>query len=925
MTDLLKPAVRDFRSNLALTAGAGAGKTTTLVEFYVSLVLGEVGDLGSIDCSRILAVTYTNKAAQELKDRIRQAMTERLNAAAGDQADRLAQELDRLEQAPVGTIHGFCSGLLREHALEAGIDPGFVIAEGRDLLAEAVFGTVIKLLDQADPDATLLIKHLPFGDDNGGLISTLMYSLNLCRSMGYAPDWMAGQIRSGQAEPDRRLSEIDRQFFQVINALGRVDVKPTTKTYPVLQEVVAKAYNQPLTEELADWLEPRLGKLQGKANESKKKLKEIIQTWRLLEAEPLGRELGLALARLLAKVDQAYAETKRDQGCLDHDDLQLLARDLLFGNLEVRRQVKDRLQLIIVDESQDANPLQWQIINCLREVRNEHRPLTPDQDPAVELNLDDRRLLVVGDVKQSIYRFRGAEVADFRRMVDQFEQGSGGEVCCLDHNYRSRPGLVEFFNAFFDRCFGPAGEDYQAAYTEADCQACHRPGEAAGLVELLVSPGKGESADWIQLEAEAVAARLERLIADQPEALLTDRRPRLLWGHVAVLFRTMAQMRAFEAAFRRRGVPYRVVKSGGGLDEPEIIDLVNLLEYLTRPDDRLLLASLLRSPLVGLDDDSLAIIAFGDGPGQVGQGLEKCAGPAAELRPTGLPADQLLKLDRFNELISTLIEVKDRLAPADLISLAMEQTDLAAVYLAGFQGDQKLARIQSLIETVRRLSAREAPLLSDVVERLRPLTSQPATDVEPPADSDLDAITLMTIHKAKGLQFPVVVVARSGRTRRPPDPIILARPGMGLGLKFKQPGRTGWRQTWSHSELLNQERSREEAENKRLFYVAATRAEDLLIFSGMREAKNDDSSWRAQLEAFAESDDRGFVQTISLGPETGPSAKPADSTGPLLSAEEVDRVVDRVFGRPDYGQLLEYSVSQLEDLDFCPACSCSNA
>jgi len=905
-------------ADLVLTAGAGAGKTTALVELYVGLIQGRVGGLGRLRCTDLLALTYTEKAAQEMRWRIRQEL-----AGLG-----LSQELERLERAPVGTIHGFCAGLLREFALEAGLDPDFGILTERSLLAETAVEFLIEALDRGDPDLETLLRFLPFQGPSG-LAVNLSSSLALARSMGQPPARLAeGLVKEGRELPRLRrelAAEYGRVMSELARLVGQGGLNPKAKSTPVLEEVAAQA-DRPLDRDRAAWLREKMKGHQPRAvGPLKERLLALLDDFDRLALEPQGLEAAGALVRLMDGLQARYDEAKSSRQALDFDDLQLLVRRILFQRTDLRQRLKERTRLILVDEFQDTNPLQWQIINCLRERLDQAQPLEEGQDPAQVLDLEPGKLIVVGDAKQSIYRFRGAEVGVFTGLVRRADNGLGCRAASLDCNWRSQPGLVEFYNNFFDVFIGQGDKDFEVNFNSADRQARGRQGRAQGLVEFLESRAGDQTPASRELEARAVAWRIKELVeVGSPVPIGSPGKDRAEWGDVAVLLRKLTQVAPLEAALRRLSIPYQLVRAQGGQDSPEVRDLVNLLCYLTRPFDLFLLVSLLRSPLAGLSDESLFLMA------QAG-GIDRFAGPSAKDGPAPLPTDEAARLNEFNRLIRDLSAWRDRLPPAELIELALERSDLAAVYLAGFQGRQKLAQAQALIESLRRLAAPGVSLF-DLVEQLRPPDGRPGVELDPPLIGGLNAVQVMTIHKAKGLQFPVVILAQSGQSERgPAPPAVLIRPGLGLGVKLRNLDTGQWGETWSYRRLREQEDERDRAESKRLLYVALTRAQDLLIISGPGPTERQletGSTWRAALEGFALAGglEAGLIRRLE-GREEIPDFEtdlPAgfDPTGegepsPEIRAEAT-RLAARILEPPRPPARLVISVSALEDLALCP-------
>lgn len=707
-------AATDLSHSLVVTAGAGSGKTRVLVERYLNLVdpTRPGGALAAPE--RVVAITFTNKAAREMLDRIRRALRQRAEAAHRDEERQAWQRIwEQTAAARVQTIHSFCADLLRDFPVEAGVDPEARVLEdfpARELLERAARKTILAGLDR---DQEL-----------------------------------------------RRLA-LDRGL-------------------PALAEEVSRLF--------------RAARAGG----------EDLSSLEARAPEGTAR----VLCRLLVGVEAAYAAEKTP-AALDFEDLQLRARDLLVNHPGVRRRLRDRFRYVLVDEFQDTDALQDQIVTLLAG--------EPPED----------RLFVVGDPKQSIYRFRHAEVGLFTEWQDRMRAGSG-EVVTLAHNFRGQPGLVEFVNAVFSRLMGAASRPGSGAPAIAyEPLVAGRETEAVyPAVELLLAeraPGEG-AGSATRREARLLAARLRQMVEGREELVaepagegLPEARRPVRYGDIAVLFRTRTKLKVFETALAEAGIPYYVVGGVGYYQKPEVRDLIALLQAVDDAPDHFALAAALRSPLFGLPDDALFLLV--QRHGDLDAGLNAAAQGLLE-GMEALSGEELAKLEQAGALLARARSLRSRLAVPELIDLLVEGTDYEATLRTLFNGDQRVANVRKLRQVAGELAAGDHFCLTDFLAYLDRLARRSEEEEAATESEGGDAVQLLTVHAAKGLEFPVVVVADLARQFRKEQPAWLYRRMQGL---YQGP-----------SALDDEERR---AELVRLFYVALTRARDHLLLTGYANPK----------------------------------------------------------------------------------------
>ncbi len=624
----------------AVSAGAGSGKTTALVELCVRLLAGEAtGE--PCDPGALVAITFTEKAAEELVLRLREAVGSRARDAARaapgtEAAQAWLDRLHALERMPAGTIHAFCGRLLREHAPEAGLDPEFgVVDEERAgaWLAASARAAVVAALDAGRPSARLLTAGLG-ATARGGLAALVA---ELVRARATRGDRGAVPISAADDGLARAAWErLGAAAGDVLN-LGRASggsgarklLERVARAWVAVEAAVraAGADVPAALRELAHATRgPRLGSGDDALREARDALRALAEEVARLEAERLAAPQKEELARLVEDAEARFAARKREARALDFDDLLVLARDLLARDGALRAELRGRLRALLVDEYQDVNAVQQEIFGLLTGA-------TPEGDAAGAGPV----LVVVGDLKQSIYRFRGADVSVFARLVRRFGAGAG-RVLRLSENHRSTPAVLDLVNEVFSRCMAPpAGvepRDDEIRFEEGDRLLARRTEGARPACEILVDDGDGNAAERRLREAGAIVARIRAIVSGSAGVAVRDRgddgaerprRPR--FGDIAILFRRLTQIGPYERALRAAGIPYRLARGGGFYQAPEVRDLGELLATLFDPSDTTAWAALLRSPMCALSDGALVLLARG--------GLERLA----RITPQELCAD----------------------------------------------------------------------------------------------------------------------------------------------------------------------------------------------------------------------------------------------------------------------------------------------
>lgn len=742
--------------DVCVLAGPGSGKTSVLIERFSWLVQQQ-----GISPRRILAITFTEKAAIEIRERMLRAF---------ENAPAMRHEIER---AWVSTIHAFCARLLRENAIAAGIDPGFTVLEQAEVTLYAVADEALETLFEEDPGTMRrFLRSLAVATERDGYVPDLASSLidiyQAVRLAGASFDDLrrAPASRSDLVERLRRVAqniESDRPKINTPNQRdehGKVD--DWLRSFRALpQATVSEEHIRLLCRD-----NPNKGRLVmgSAARTQEEELRGLCKD--LLAAtlrEYYASDLEM-IAGALERIDERYRKQKRNSSLLDFDDLEEAAIRLLEGNAALRERVRSSFDYILMDELQDTNPLQWRLMELVR------RPGS---------------FFAVGDVNQSIYGFRHARPELFEAYRRGLEHG-GHTVDELRDNYRSRPELLESINRLFA---GAPGVELHSLVAGVEF-----PKKTTESVELLTVYGSG-GPEVERIEALWVARRIVELVgnlhlADGPAQ----------YGDIAILTRANYSTADLQLALDEFGIPSVVVGGITFYETREVRDLGLLLEVLVNPRNEVALAGLLRSPLIGLtDEDLLRLTQHGS--------LER--GVQVE-QPPGWST------------ILDLRRLRNQISPDRLLRRAMDECD----YESGLT-DRGRANVTKFLAMVReRYEKNPVPLakLVDDVGQLSP-------EAEAPPSATGDAVRLMTIHKAKGLEFPVVFLPFLHKGRSYDFPVVSYSARAGLGVKWRNPvtgdgvGDQVWQENKRSADLAQQ------SEENRLLYVGCTRAKEHLVLS----------------------------------------------------------------------------------------------
>ena len=876
-------AIKSIDRNQSVLAGAGTGKTLVLVQRFLH-VLEHRPDW---PLRSVVAITFTKAAAMSMRQRIRGEIEGRTNGGSGIWRQRI-RELDSLQ---VTTVHGFCQRLLTEHAVEAGIDPDFRVAdetEATAMLDEAVRRCCHELDHSQAPACELVEIFRPavFRKVLADLL-TREHLLSRLAEPGPVEKTLRGVWETAHAEAEAAVTgEIMSRRSELADIQGTLeaavrdaDVKGALNTrcawalgtlthltdgfwVPARQAFRDEEWPRSIRDLGGSKMDPDL---KGRCNRAWRSVYEMCDHLERVRAGSVGEEpddgdreslrlLGLWHSAWL-QANRHLDDVKREGNLLNFDDLELKALRLLKVHAaqpasRVRSAILG-INHLLVDEYQDINPLQQEIIGCLA-------ALTGD---VVDEGERQGRLFVVGDTKQSIYRFRGAEVSEFVKLAEDVQSQSTRPLDTLSESFRTHRELIAATNAIFGHVFQPLGKDDYRDYEAKPMQlsSCrpapvrqpslevHMFAEAEPASDIGARRGRpGETGDAKRLaEFDFIATRLReigesgRQVLDLSRKVGRQVRP-FRYGDAAILLQARTHLPLLEEALREHGIPFRVVDGTDLKVQAHIRSVVALLRWLHRPSDRFSLAAALRSPLFGLGDESLFLMA--DALADMGSGNldgEALSELASDQRDRVLHADRVL----------SALRNKARVLPPDrLLAEVLNETGYESVLLRNPDAHRARDCLDDL-ESLQWLAfhCREAGL-GLFLRRLADQDRQANQKEEGAEYADGNAVRIMTVHGAKGLEFPVVFVphleydwARAGP--RNPLPVLAFNPN---NLVCKVPDADGeLTEPFSFRLAGDMEERRRHAESRRLFYVACTRAADLLVLSGWHARR--EKSWAVEL------------------------------------------------------------------------------
>jgi ATP-dependent helicase/nuclease subunit A len=803
-------------SPLVVRAGAGSGKTRVLVDRYLRLALGPRG----LSPRRILAATFTEKAAAQMKERVALELT------AADRPDLVAE----LNAAPICTLHGFCSRLITPHTLKLGLDPAYQVLDehqARLLQEEVLTGVLSRWRQEQAADLQAIVSGLHWSADfnlrsgrppsSRGFSRQFLELVEAARCAGKADQPPFTVLPENSAEIRRQAQAVLGELRGILETMGNRATSSQDKARlacSCLERYLT--HDNPCHPEIFD-IHRQMIQIHLKVSED---LKPALRTLKnevcaaILDGyyhpryESVREQLSVLFNEFLA----AYQQEKTLSGVVDFLDLEEKALAIL--NWDYLSKPVDE---VLIDEAQDLNPVQWRII----------RKLTGSAP-----------LFVVGDVQQSIYGFRYAEVDLFKDAATAAKD-QGGEEILLAENFRSRDSVLGTVNSLFEQLWT---EEEAVSFLRLKSEYPY-PAQADDLPELLLAEGPKRD-EARQAEADLLARRLLELVkggqfkvheerTNGGERTIIPRNPR--WGDVLVLVRSgSGTFDPLERAFRNLKIPFLIQAGRGFWDALEIADLMALLRALEDPGDSFSLACLLCSPGVGFSDDDLLELrmeAFTKEEGERDWRLRPIYSGLKSVKSESAPEGSLgRRVALFLDLFDRLLRLKDRLPLRRLVEIWIEETGLESLWAAQKDGFLKTTNVRKFLRLCDDQSGQPLSRLRAAFEEIR-LREVREAQAPYPASGE-GAVRVMTVHGAKGLEAPIVAIFDMNYSPKSHEgAFVYSLEKEGAAFCLDDPANNDEFEPTIYKQICELKKQREEQENLRVLYVAMTRAREKLILS----------------------------------------------------------------------------------------------
>ncbi len=816
-----------IRSNLSeslvVEASAGTGKTTELVHRIVAVLRA---GLATID--RIVAVTFTHKAAGELKVRLRQELDVARESARGDELRHLEHAIEHLEEASIGTIHSFCAQVLRERPVEAGVDPAFkeLADQEQQRIFDRAFRSWFEWALEADrPGVRRALTRLAW--DSGAKSKPPSDQL---RYDGWKFIEWRDFTAPWKSEPFDRIEEM-RELGKAVKRLSKMRSQAARETdelvlalrcvrdvhvwidnvshrrrpdYDAVEAVLLKLFK-----------DMKRNKKKGRGRFSDTVLREDVQRARetlMLDLERFKRkadaELASALQTDMRELLTRYERLKRRAGVLDFVDLLVKTRDMLRGNSEVREYLQRRFTHLFVDEFQDTDPVQAEIIVLLAAAdarESDWRKTVPAPG----------KLFVVGDPKQSIYKFRRADVLMYQDVRDRLVEG-GAQLVHLSTSHRSLRPIQQCVNGAFEREMTGSRDHGQADYVPLEGNREPIDGQPSVVVLPVPFPYWVKTIE--ETQPDATAAFVEWLLRDSGWKVRAPGEETLVpieARHIAILFRRRVNFgqdvtRPYVRCLEARNIRHLLVGSKSFHQREEVETLRTACAAIEWPTDELSVYATLKGPLFAIPDALLLRFRL-----EVGR--------LHPLRPEPTNAADCEPIEQALETLAMLHRNRNRHPVAETVNAILEATRAHAGFAVRPGGHQVLSNVYRLIDLARTFETGGGTSFRAFFEMLEERGARADSNEAPLVEESADGVRIMTVHTAKGLEFPIVILAdMTAKLSQAPERYIDTDRGL-AALKLS------WCSPLDLSDHEDEEQFREDAEGVRVAYVAATRARDLLV------------------------------------------------------------------------------------------------
>lgn len=807
-------AIKTIDKNLSVIAGAGTGKTKVLTERFVYIL--ENGDLPQgREVESIVAITFTKKATQEMIERIRKEI--RKNFDSGEKWRRYYRDI---EKANISTIHSFCLNILKENVIRADLDPMFEVVEEYES-RKMLVNSIIEVLEaQLEEDANIynLLKMMKL-DRVNLLIDDI--------------DSIYGEIRTiGMSIRD--IKDITINHLESIEAMDISDLDKIRKLVYTLIENGTKAakIRKVLDDEgCASFLEGGsigdLNRVLSYINEnigSNKKEQGNIDSLKKYIAKVLGsleRENIVyykSLFKILEELDLSYKRKKDAFGGLDYEDLQIKTNQLLEDE-EILAKYQEKYRYIMIDEFQDTNELQKQIFYKIS---------------TIEEDLDRNNLFIVGDPKQSIYGFRGADLDVFYDVANYIDSTNGNISLSLNKNYRTVDTVVAFVNNIFHVLMG---KDY-GALSSNKISKKEIDIEVIANENLVVPDGVKTSEYERSFEAEQIAKRISELV-ESGEHKYKD---------FAMLFRATTRNHIYERALNKYGIPYYNIGSKGFFKQREVLDMINALKSINNINDKVSTIGFLRSNFIGLDDNNIYHI-LKDPVKDVYNSIEDL------IENDKIDKRQIDKLNAALDVYREMAVYKDVYSLNQILHSLLKKTMYVQTTLLKENGRQKFANINKFVEMAKEYEAKHTGNLNEFLGYIDDISENDESLGQIETDNT-DAVKMLTIHKSKGLEFPVVIIPEMASRGYSGSSKFLIDEDMGVAINFGKSNPI-------YNDIKDQKTKKDEEEIERVLYVAMTRAEEKIILGNQGKK----SGFKKMIIDILDGQDYKSIKEINVEPK----------------------------------------------------------
>ncbi|MFP6584651.1 MAG: UvrD-helicase domain-containing protein, partial [Candidatus Hydrogenedentota bacterium] len=815
-TDAQHEAIVTTGKHICVCAGAGSGKTRVLIDRIIHLLKEDKARL-----SEIVAITFTRKAAAEMRERLREECQKQVPKDDSEETSKWRSILYEIDTARITTIDTFCSGLLRDHGLWVKDDPEFAMmseAESITLPGQIADRVLNRLANENDASVEHVIRELGMQDALDTITTLLkrpLYQKYLDDYRGLSDEELAkrwhelqrDEMETGFQKYARQAQELDgaidndkhryEQFRSRFVELTRTSDHDDPAWRSDLAELSSFSFRGAKKKDEYD--PDAYEELRTFAKEAKRFLQKRFNCWLDVEFNLATASLTRSVAQVFDVVREAYQQHKRDHALKDFSDLLQQSIELLGSDAAIRDRVARSMRYLLIDEFQDTNDAQWALARGL---------MCTDTQAGPEL-------FIVGDAKQSIYRFRNAQVEVFQQAQQEVDH-----IIELNTNFRSTPNVMDGINHYFR-----VGESLsKVASPWVPLETFRDRATGPGFSVLLSEFRKGEK---VLAQRQGESGTIARLIRRWSETS-TDGEP-IEYGDVAILFRKKSQMYLYENELRREGVPFETFGGNRFFFRQEIADLVNALRAVHNPWDEHALLGFLRGPMVGLDDNSIVRLGWNRGL------AESVYGDRA--LPDSIQHERLVQAREW----LTRFQNHGTDTAADLIGMIIQETQFEAILLTMPHGQQRVNNVRKILDLAREMSRNGRPHLYQFVRYYEEQTTHKVIEEDAPHYGERsNAVSLMTVHASKGLEFPVVILADMSASANSGSNFSRLAYHDATGVVVVPPTHGDGPKHALAEAMMERNQEEEEAEAARVLYVAMTRAERQLVVSGSIAYEGDD-------------------------------------------------------------------------------------